>query len=368
MSFKAYYGSSIREALKVAREELGPDAAILASRQTDDGSGRYEVVCGIVPELNKPAEKPAVARRIPAPEKAAGNAAKPPSPAGGSNIRRKLEGVRDALRPSREAPKDSAFDKLWLGLVTDGFDEELANEVITGIRRRARGLELPMALLDELDSRTRIDASLGRGSGKRRVTALVGPPGAGKTTLLVKLAVKYGLTGRRPMRLMTLDASRVGGTDALERYAAGMAAALDVVETGISLAQAIEAQSEAGLILIDTPGLSPSDMPAAQEFLDVLARHPEIDVQLVIPATMSPANMRATFERFRPLLPSRIAITNTDQSVSNRPALGLALRYELPLSFVSTGPAVPEDLQEASVPGLLAPVQGEKARSAVSAA
>jgi len=383
LDFKSYYGSSIREALQGARKELGPEAAILASRQTEDGSGRYEVVCGVIPASigsgkQAPAAengqgRPPVARRIAA-ERPAPQPEPAPKPmaeaqSGMSKLRRKFDGVRDTLTGTPSNPAETLLDQLWLSLIADGFGEDLTNEVVTGVRRRSRGLDFQVALMDELVSRTRLDASLGRGSGKRRITALVGPPGAGKTSLLVKLAVRYGLTGRRPMRLVSLDGSRVGGVDALERYASGMATPLEVVETGMALAQTLDTQAEAGLILIDTPGLSPSDMGAAQEFTTVLARHPEIDVQLVIPATMSPADMKATFERFRPLLPSRIVVTHTDAAVSCRAAVGLAMAHELPLSFVSTGPSVPEDLDEASVSGLLRPAAAQpKARSAVSAA
>ncbi len=380
MDFKSYYGSSIREALQAARQELGADAAILASRQTQDGTGRYEVVCGVVPALNKPAgaaKNPPVARRVEAARAEPfqfGEAPKSPQPPRTpepsstlSKLKRKVtRGVQEALRPKVDPANEAEFNKLWLTLMADGFGEDLVNEILAGVRRRARGLELPMALADELDARTRVDATLGRGSGKRRITALVGPPGAGKTTLLVKLAVQHGLTGRRPLRLITLDSARVGGTDMLGRYASGMAVGLDVVETGMALAQSIDAQPEAGLILIDTPGLSPSDMAASQEYMNVLARHPEIDVQLVLPAFMSPGDMSATFERFRPLLPSRIAVTRTDETVSCRAVIGLALRHELPLSFAGTGPAVPEDLAEASVRVLLKPP--DVSRNAVSAA
>lgn len=372
MDFKSYYGSSIREALQAARKELGPEAAILASRQTDDGSGRYEVVCGVVPaDLGSTRAAP-LARRITAEQAVTAPLQRPAAveaPSGLAKLRRKLDGVRESMKGSQSNANDTALDQLWLGLMADGFGEELSNEIVAGVRRRARGLEFPVALMDELVSRTKLDAALGRGSGKRRITALVGPPGVGKTTLLVKLAVRYGLTGRRPLRLISLDGSRVGGTDSLERYASGMGVGLDVVETGMALAQAIDAQAEAGLILIDTPGLSPSDMGAAQEFTTVLARHPEIDVQLVVPATLSAADLKAAFERFRPVLPSRIAVTHTDSAVSCRAAVGLAIAHELPLSFASTGPAVPEGLDEASVSGLLRPAASHpKARSAVSAA
>ena len=401
MNFKSYYGSTIREALNSARADLGLDASILASRQVDpseDLPGKFEVVAGVVPSLSTRAAAAAtqapVVRRLPAgarvepmfaPAGPAPAAVAPPPPpqeavtprrdSGLSHIRRKVNSIRQAIAPeSRGDEKAQSLEELRSTLRMDGFDESLCSEVISGVKRRMKdnaGADLETLVALELDARAAVEPVLGRNQAKRHITALVGPPGAGKTSLIVKLAVKYGLTARRPLRLISLDGSRVGGADSLVSYAAGMAVPVDVVETGMAVSQLLEGHPEAGMILIDTPGLSPGDMASASEFAAVLARNPEIDVQLVLPATMSPRDMRAAFTRFRPFLPARIAITHTDTAISSRAAIGIALMHELPLSFCGTGPRIPEDVAEISVERLLmpaAPAAKGRAKSAVSAA
>ncbi|MBC7924426.1 MAG: hypothetical protein H7039_02110 [Bryobacteraceae bacterium] len=397
MEFKSYYGSTIREALQGAREELGADASILASRQVDAAEGlpgKYEVVCGVVPAMQRTIRSAAtpkpeataaapVVRRIPAvrPESAVRQEAapaptlqqpelkdKPDAGARPSAFRKRIDSIREAIAPNKNK-EDTVLNQMREELIVDGFGHSLAAEIVSGVKRRLRDTDAASALIRELDARTSIDANLGRNAAPRRITALVGPPGVGKTSLLVKLAVHYGLTARRPLRLITLDGSRAGGAIALESYAAGMAVPIDVLETGTSLAQTLEAHREAGMILIDTPGLSPADFAEAVEFTAVLAKHPEIDVQLVLPATMSPADLKANFDRFRPLLPSRIAVNYTDSAASCRPVIGLALRHEMPFSFAGTGPFIPEDLAEFDVTSLLCPVVNTRGeRSTVSAA
>ena len=149
-----------------------------------------------------------------------------------------------------------------------------------------------------------------------------------------------------------------------------MGVPVDVVETGTAMVQAVEAHSDAGLVLIDTPGLSPSDLGASEEIITSVARHSEIDVHLVVSAMMSAANLRTTMNRFRQLMPSKIAVTQTDAAAPGRTVLALALNHELPLSFAGTGPGVPGDVAECSI-ALLSGRSGhqpERGRSAVSAA
>ena len=393
MTLKSYYGSNIREALNIARRELGPDAVVVASRQVDLSEalpGEYEVVCGLLP-ADKPSglksavvqksRPPAQAQRIPA-EAAAARVETPRAPelqaqasSSLSQLRKRVKTIRAAIGGPGDAEPD--VSELRMALLVDGFGESLTSEILSGVRQRLResakqngpsSLSTEAALMAELNARLPTEASLGRPQARRRITALVGPPGIGKTSLIVKLAVRYGLTGRRPMRLISMDGARVGGADALRTYAAGMAVPIEVLETGAALSQALEAHAEAGLILIDTPGLAPADIPEAGNWPRHSPGNTEVDVQLVLSATMSPADLKSTFNRFRVFLPTRIALTQTDNAVSCRSAIGLCLANDMAMSFAGTGQRIPEDLEEATVASLLRASGRPAGRSAVSAA
>ncbi len=92
------------------------------------------------------------------------------------------------------------------------------------------------------------------------MAALVGPSGSGKTTTLVKLAVQYGLAGRRPVLLLSVDTYRIAAATQLRSFAAILGVGIQVLETVGALAQAIEENRGKELILIDTPGFGPADM------------------------------------------------------------------------------------------------------------
>lgn len=365
MKLKSYYGANIKEALGKAQRDLGPEAAIMASRQVRPEEGlpaAFEVVCGV----------PADGDAAPAPSRPQERAT--PKTRGGnlSRLRKPVAAVRDALtRPG--APDGFDAEQLRAGLLAEGFGDELTNEILAGVRQRQRKLgredsaSAQQILAAELAGRIRVAAELGRSGESCRIVALVGPPGAGKTTTLVKLAARYGLTGRRPMHLISTDSYRIGGSDTLRAYAAAMGTSFEAIETANGLAQSLEEHANKGLILIDTQGLAPADMKSAGQFAGLLAKHTEIDVHLVLPAWMDAANLEATIRRFRPFLPSKLLITSLDSAAGCRKVVAQALLCDKPVSFLGTGQMIPEDLEPATAERL-AGVSAVTERNAVSAA
>lgn len=364
---KSFYGATIKEALERARRELGPDASLVAARQTapeENKAGAYEVVCS-KPNVEASARLPPPLAPLPALEDEAR------STEAGSRFRKSMDSWRNAVRLS--APDE--FEELRVPLLIDGFPAELANEILAGVRQRRRAAQKQtgesgapdLLLRQELAQRVAISAGLGRPKSERKVVALIGPPGAGKTTTLVKLAVRYGIQARRRTHLISVDGARVGGAHQLCTYAAGMSMGIDVLETADTLREVIDGHRDKDLILIDTPGYSPRDGVDAAPLASALSLLPEADVQLVLPATMSGADLSATVARFRPFLPTRIIVTHVDAATSCRAAVAQAISHEKPVSFLGTGRVAPENLVEASVAGLLGNLQ-DKSKAAITAA
>jgi flagellar biosynthesis protein FlhF len=172
------------------------------------------------------------------------------------------------------------------------------------------------------------------------------------------------------MHIISMDSWRIGGADALRTYAAGMGVTFEAIETAEALRQSLEEHTGKGLILIDTPGLGPADMKAFAPLASVLSTHPEAEVQLVVPAHFAPSAMTSLAQRFRAFLPSKLVVTNADAVTSCLPAAALALSLDKPLSFISTGQVIPEDMEEASAERLLGSAVADttKKKTATSAA
>lgn len=366
MRIKSYFAESVEEAMDRARLELGPEAMLMNSKSTEPEFrhlGRYEVIFGLAFEEVGPTA-PQTSQGLPA------SSGRPDTVAQEiADLRRQIETVRRSMSRQSFHMRWTApgavpeFGELYMRLLNADFTDECAHDLVQAVELRMNGgraangsappLTLQSAIAAELESRFETSPGLGVANGERRVTALVGPPGAGKTTTIVKLALKYGLTSRKPLQILSTDTCRVAGSEQLRAYASIIGISFQTVETMAGLAQALEEASAKDLVLIDTPGFGPADTDEAAELALFLSRHRLIEVQLVMPATLRAAALARIVERFSMFQPSRLLFTNVDDGGACGGIVEQAIRTRLPLSYFGCGQQIPEDLTEASKDGLI---------------
>jgi flagellar biosynthesis protein FlhF len=383
MRIKSYFCRTVEDAMALASQELGPEAILVNSRKALAEArhlGEYEVVFATEAAGELPADFSAGGT----PALPGGAAASDRLAAEVADLKRELEGMRrtllrTAIPPTSWMGASADLPDAYAALIAAEVPAELAREIVQAAERRAAGslgnaragvpqpAGLRQALVEELEARIMAQPALGRGEGRPRITALVGPPGSGKTTTLVKLAVNYGLASRRPVLLLSMDTYRVAAAEQLRSYAAILGVGFQVLETLAALAQAIEESRSKDLILIDTPGFGFGDMDAAGPLARFLSSRSDIDTQLVLPASMKPGDMTRVAEAFEAFGPQRLLFTKLDETGSFGPILAEAGRSGKPLSFFTTGQRIPEDLDAASRSRLVELVlagQGVPARSA----
>ncbi len=346
MKLKSYFSGTVEAALDLARRELGEEALLINARPATAETrhlGAYEVVFGAVKQAAAAQPKAAIAT---ASDRVTQELAE---------MKREIERLSKHLSGARmfSAHAEGNEPELYSRLVGNELDPVLAQAVAQGA---------PMEQIFE------VDATLGRRGAGRVVVALVGPPGVGKTTTLVKLAARYGLASRKPAQILTADVFRIAAAEQLRTLAAILGIGCDVVETPVALAQALEEHRSKDFVFIDTPGLGSGDMEDGADLARLLATHPEIDTHLVLSASMKPADLARVIERYEIFQPKKLLFTRIDETSSYGAMVSEAARRGLPVSFLTAGQQIPDDLEAATKVRLVELVMGQAGSAAADAA
>ena len=410
MKIKSYFAKSVDEAISKAREELGSEALLLNTRKVADtgtGASGYEVVMGIAgsgpaPKSTVSAPRPnqALPRETPVPQPKpaplmearpearpeAAPEARPEVAADMDKLRAQMDELQSLLVRSaknawamhRSVPetaevyarliaaevdpalsKDIA-DRLEAVMATDAFFLDTGSDPAGAQNRwktlKSDGARVEKFLRAELESRVVLRPRLGVNGSKGAVAAVVGPTGSGKTTSLAKLAI--AASAQRPVRLVSLDRSRGAfGAQQLLSSLATSAITFSSVDSLESLPKLVAEARKNECVLIDTPGFSTQERPAAEKLAAALAACGDVDVHLVAPAYMKARDLRSSIERYRLFQPSKLLVTRMDETEMFGTVFSEAALAGLALSFLSTGPRIPDDIRAASGEDLLAMVR-----------
>jgi flagellar biosynthesis protein FlhF len=309
MKIKKFEGATMRDAIAKVKAELGEHAVIVATREVRKG------LLGSGVEISAAIDED---------ERIGPTMGGPLAPRGHEpDIEKAIEPLRSELRSLRAMVRASSPSN------------ELRNELVA-LRRLVEDLRGTPAPAPTPSNALTIRSTA-------RAVMLVGPTGAGKTTTIAKLAARAALIENRRVRVVTLDSYRVGGIEQIRTFAELIGVPLDALQHPGDLRDVLANEHET--VFVDTAGRSPRDQDAIGE----LAAHTSglgLEVHLAVPAATSSAHVDQLAQRYRALAPTRLLYTKLDE-VDSAPDIAQApARLRLPVTWVTTGQAVPEDLEQ----------------------
>jgi flagellar biosynthesis protein FlhF len=382
MEIRTYRASSMQEAMEIIRRELGPDAAILHAREVRrsrffgllPGARQIEVTasCGVnVPSKLKPAKATtsldspgrAVSHGIPSeaeitPLRTTGGETFPPrwsrEIAGKLNdLHGMLQELCQRSRLGQMAELPESLFRVFTDLIEADVPEELARELVERLRSQATGPELqdPKLLRTQLcrllEERIKTTGPITVEPGRRRLVALIGPTGVGKTTTIAKLAAHYRLRERRNVGLITADTYRIAAVEQLRTYAEIIDLPMYVVATPREMREIVRKLEHLDLVFMDTAGRSPRDEIKLQELKALITEARADEVHLVLSAPAAAKTLQLTAEQFAGVGPTALILTKLDEASTLGHLLPLVRNSPLPLSYLTTGQNVPDDIEVA---------------------
>ena len=382
MEVKTFRARSMQEALQLIRRTLGPDATLLQAREVRSGlfgwlPGARQVEVLASADVQAPCRLPANAARADA--WGASSSAATETSAGRSGDMSALASWESEYRArfraavladqdephslveelSRRSPRvqirhlSEAACRLYADLVDAEVHEDLARELIERVCQAANPRDVDDSLMLRarvarlLEDEIRVSGPIVVRPGRTRVVALVGPTGVGKTTTIAKLAANYRLRERRRVGLVTVDTYRIAAVEQLRSYADIIDLPMEVAATPRDMRAAIDRLSGQELILIDTAGRSPRDEAKIQELKCLLAECRADEVHLVLASVSGGICLEKTAEQFFSVAVTSLLLTKLDEAGGLGGLLSLLRRSRLPLSYLTHGQNVPDDIEAA---------------------
>lgn len=182
-----------------------------------------------------------------------------------------------------------------------------------------------------------------------KVVFFVGPTGVGKTTTIAKIASKFSVEAKKKVALLTADTYRIAAAEQLHTYA-------NILEIPFRIIYAIEEVEKAlsdfrdfDYILVDTAGHShhnEAQREVMNGFIHSVDNLAEKEVFLVLSATTKYRDLISIADTYSTMTGYKLIFTKLDETTTLGNLLNLKLHTDAPLSYVTCGQNVPDDIEE----------------------
>ncbi len=272
-----------------------------------------------------------------------------------ARIEEMIGDLHEWMRSEQVSSLPGAYRQLYAHLLSNDFERRYASQVTRSVFQSIGSREVSEAELrataaqeirSSIETMTENLAEIGRRHADDPfILALVGPSGAGKTTLMYKLAVRAVLNFGLRVKIISCDTYKIGSVEGVQTIA-------DILSVPYGIAfqpsevRDLVAGAEADLIIVDTAGRS--DRASREELAEFIAAASPDEVHLVLSSTMSPRALQETAALFLGERITYVTFTKMDEAPSLGGLISAIQWMRLPVGYLSTGTAIPDDLLPSS--------------------
>ena len=184
------------------------------------------------------------------------------------------------------------------------------------------------------------------GKSKEKYIFFLGSTGVGKTTTIAKIASKLKLEKNLNIALATADTYRIAAVEQLKTYANILSAPLKVIYSPEELGEIKEEMDQYDVCLIDTAGCSHKNKEQLEDIKKLLDQVPisEREVYLVLNAATKYSDLKEIADVYKDMTDYSIIFTKLDETSTTGVLLNMRLYTQNPLSYVTWGQNVPDDI------------------------
>jgi len=346
MKVKKFQGNTIADAMRLVGKEMGPEALILSTdkkhRRTNTNDG-YEEYFEITAMPGNDQENDAL--EIPTDTNLSADAIK--------TLKSELMSIKEMMFIlDRSRMLTDAFRlvpgaiNIFGRLIRSGINEYYARRFMekSGIFAKNKNFspqDVRKQVLKEILKE--IEVSDPFDTDQQVIAAFIGSTGVGKTTTVAKIAANEFLLKKKRVGFISIDNYRIAALDQLKTYASILGIPCLPAFNQKELAFALNRMKDKDVVLIDTAGQSHYDYDRIQEMQELIGNRP-ITKHLLISSGIHESEMARVAKNFKKLDYTTYIFTKTDETRQRGVIINQLMAQKMPVSFVTTGQRVPEDI------------------------
>lgn len=269
----------------------------------------------------------------------------------------KEEDVKPVVRPENNANFKSLkliYNKLLENEVSEKYANAIINDIENSMKKESNLDSILASVYQKIILKFGEPEAI-EDDDRRKIVIFIGPTGVGKTTTIAKLASDFKLTRSKNIAMITADTYRIAAVEQLNTYASILDVPVNVIYSPSEIVESIEELSDYQMIFVDTAGRSHKNTEQRDEIIEMISnvRNSDIDADIVIFLVMSVTtkyrDMVNICDAYKSLNSYRLLFTKLDETDSVGNILNIKLYTGAPISYITCGQNVPDDIESVDV-------------------
>ncbi|MEF2587934.1 MAG: flagellar biosynthesis protein FlhF [Butyrivibrio sp.] len=269
----------------------------------------------------------------------------------------KEEDVKPVVRPENNANFKSLkliYNKLLENEVSEKYANAIINDIENSMKKESNLDSILASVYQKIILKFGEPEAI-EDDDRRKIVFFIGPTGVGKTTTIAKLASDFKLTRSKNIAMITADTYRIAAVEQLNTYASILDVPVNVIYSPSEIVESIEELSDYQMIFVDTAGRSHKNTEQRDEIIEMISnvRNSDIDADIVIFLVMSVTtkyrDMVNICDAYKSLNSYRLLFTKLDETDSVGNILNIKLYTGAPISYITCGQNVPDDIESVDV-------------------